>query len=325
MLLKKKSKFRFNPETLSYEKVHTSVRQWIIKAFTHVSFSAMLGIVLMFIYLEFFPSPMERTLKEENRELKLHYNLLNGKLNQISKVVEDLQYRDDNIYRMIFESEPVSSSVRKAGFGGVNRYEDLEHKPNMEIVLETSKRIDILTKQLYIQSKSFDEIIDLAKGKDQMLRSIPAIMPLAEQSNTHFVSGFGYRIHPIYKTKKMHTGADWSSPQGTKIFATGDGVIAVAEFNRGYGKHVVISHGFSYHTLYGHMSVIKVKVGQKIKRGDIIGLVGSTGTSTGPHLHYEVIKSSKAVDPINYYLNDLTPEEYADMIEISAKPNQSFD
>lgn len=323
-IIKKKNKFRFNPETLSFEKVNTTFKQWIVKVFTHLSFSVLLGVVLMFVYLEFFPSPMERTLKEENREMRLHYELLAGKLGQISKVVDDLQYRDDNIYRMIFEAEPIPNSVRKAGFGGVNRYEELEQKPNLDIVLQTTKQLDRLTKQLYIQSKSFDEVIDLAKQKEELLRCIPAIQPISQRGSM-FVSGFGYRIHPIYKTKKMHTGADWSAPQGAKLFATGDGVIEVAEYDKGYGKHVVINHGFSYKTLYGHMSVIKVKRGQKVKRGDVIGLLGSTGLSTGPHIHYEVIKAGRHVDPINYFLNDLTPEEFNEMITISARPNQSFD
>lgn len=324
-MIKKKSKFRFNPETLNFEKVQTSFKQWVVKVFTGLSFSILLGIVLMFVYLEFFPSPMERTLKEENRSLKLNYELLTGKVDQISKVVDDLQYRDDNIYRMIFEAEPIPNSVRKAGFGGVNRYEELEDKPNLEIVLQTTKQVDRLTKQLYIQSKSFDEIVDLAKKKEEMLRCIPAIQPIAQGHRVLFVSGFGYRIHPIYKTKKMHTGADWSAPQGTKLFATGDGVVVYAEFDKGYGKHVIINHGFSYMTLYGHMSVIKVRRGQKIKRGDLVGLVGSTGLSTGPHIHYEVIKGGKPVDPINYFMNDLSPQEFNEMTNISARPNQSFD
>ena len=322
---KKKSKFRFNPETLSFEKVQTTFRQWVVKVFTHLSFSILLGVVLMFVYLEFFPSPMERTLKEENRELRFHFDLLTGKLSQITKVVDDLQYRDDNIYRMIFEAEPIPNSVRKAGFGGVNRYEELEDKPNLDIVLQTTKQIDKLTKQLYIQSKSFDEIVGLAKQKEEMLRCIPAIQPISQSSHAMFVSGFGYRIHPIYKTKKMHCGADWSAPQGTKLYATGDGVVVYAEYDKGYGKHVVINHGFSYETLYGHMSVIKVKRGQKVKRGDVVGLLGNTGLSTGPHVHYEVHKGGKPVDPINYFLNDLSPEEFNEMISISARPNQSFD
>ena len=226
---------------------------------------------------------------------------------------------------MVFESEPIPNSVRKAGFGWVNRYEELEDKPNLDLVLSTTKQVDRLSKQLYIQSKSFDEIINLAKNKEVMLRSIPAIKPVAENAKVFYVSGFGFRIHPIYKTKKMHCGCDWTAPQGSKIYATGDGVVSLAEFDRGYGKHVVINHGFSFQTLYGHMSVIKVRVGQKVKRGDLIGLTGNTGLSTGPHIHYEVHKGGKPIDPINYYLNDLSPQQYFEMISISSKPNQSFD
>ena len=322
---KRKHKFRFNPETLSFEKIQVSFKDYVIKTFTYLSSGLVMGFILFIVYIEFFPSPRERTLREENRELRLNYELLNGKLSQISKVVDDLQNRDNNIYRMIFESEPIPNSIRKAGFGGVNRYEDLEEKPNMEIVLNSTKQIDRLSKQLYIQTKSFDEIIELAKNKEVMLRSIPAIKPVAERGRVMFVSGFGYRIHPIYKTRKLHCGDDWSCPQGTKIYATGDGVVSYAGFERGYGKHVIINHGFGFQTLYGHMSVVKVQPRQKVKRGDLIGLTGNTGLSSGPHIHYEVHKGGKPVDPINYYLNDLTPSEYFEMINISSNPNQSFD
>ncbi len=322
---RRKHKFRFNPETLSFEKIQVSFKDLVFRAFAYLSSGLVVGFILVVAYIEFFPSPRERALREENRELRFHYELLQGKLKQISKVVDDLQYRDDNIYRMVFESEPIPNSVRRAGFGGINRYEELEEKPNLDIVLKTTKQIDKMTKQLYIQSKSFDEIIALAKDKTTMLRCIPAIKPVAESNRVMYVSGFGYRIHPIYKTRKMHTGCDWSAPQGTRVYATGDGRVAVAEFDRGYGKHVVINHGFNYQTLYGHLSVISVRVGQKIKRGDLLGLTGNTGLSTGPHIHYEVIKGNTKVDPINYYLNDLTPSQYRDMINISSRPNQSFD
>jgi len=322
---RRKHKFRFNPETLSFEKIQVSFREYILKFFAYLSSGLVVGLILVVAYIEFFPSPRERALREENRELRLHYELLTGKLKQISTVVEELQNRDNNIYRMVFESEPIPNSVRKAGFGGVNRYEELEDKPNMAIVVSTTKQVDRLSKQLYIQSKSFDEIITLAKNKEVMLRSIPAIKPVAENGRVMYVSGFGYRIHPIYKTKKMHCGCDWSAPQGTKIYATGDGVVSVAEFDRGYGNHVVINHGFGFQTLYGHMSVIKARLGQKVKRGDLIGLTGNTGLSTGPHIHYEVHKGGVPIDPINYYLNDLSPSQYFEMINISSKPNQSFD
>ncbi|MBK8806095.1 MAG: peptidoglycan DD-metalloendopeptidase family protein [Bacteroidales bacterium] len=320
-----KGKFVFNPETLNFEKIEFSFKRFIYKAFTHIISSGVTAVVLMFVYLSIFPSPTEKKLREENKELKYNYEVINGKMDQFENILKDIQDRDDNIYRMIFEAEPIPSSVRKAGFGGVNKYAELEEKGNLELVIETGKQLDIILKQLYIQSKSFDQVIDLAKNKEQMLKSIPAIQPISDKELMRFSSGFGYRIHPIYKTMKFHEGVDLTAKVGTKIYATGDGVIKVAQFGRGYGKLVTIDHGYSYESLYGHMSQILVREGQTVKRGDVIGLVGNTGTSSGPHLHYEVRKNGQPINPINFYLNDLTPEEFDEMIEISSRPTQSFD
>jgi murein DD-endopeptidase MepM/ murein hydrolase activator NlpD len=320
-----KQKFKYNPDTLSFERIELTFLRKFSRVITHFIFSSVMGLVLMFVYFWLFESPLEKQLRTENKELRFNYELLNSRLDQISSVLVDMQDRDDNIYRTIFEAEPIPQSVRMAGFGGVNRYAELEEKPNMEIVLETTRQLDILSKQLYIQSKSFDDVIQLAKSKEDMLRRIPAIQPLHDKDVVRFASGFGMRIHPVYKTRKMHNGVDLTAPTGTKIYATGDGVISNADFSRGYGKRVVIDHGYSYKTLYAHMSRVLVRKGQTVKRGDVIGLVGSTGTSTGPHLHYEVIKNNRPVDPINYYLNDLTPEEYDEMILVSSRPTQSMD
>ena len=241
-------------------------------------------------------------------------------------VLDDLQKRDDNIYRLIFEADPIPKSIRKAGYGGVNRYQDLTGFNNSELVISTSKKIDQVTKQLYIQSKSFDEIIDLAKNKATMLASIPAIQPVSNKDLSRMASGFGNRIHPIYKTKKFHAGMDFSAKTGTPIYSTGDGEISKVKTSRkGYGNHVVINHGFGYKTLYAHMSKYIVKKRQKVKRGDIIGYVGNTGTSVAPHLHYEVHKDGKKINPVNFYYNDLTPEQFEKMLLISSQSNQSFD
>jgi len=320
-----KGKYKYNPETLSYEKIEHSLKKKLSRLFTQVVFSGVMGLVLMFAYFALFESPKEKTLRLENEELRYNYEKLNSRLDMISSVLSDMQDRDDNIYRTIFEAEPIPNSVRKAGFGGVNRYVALEEKENMEIVVETSKQLDILSKQLYVQSKSFDEIVQMATHKEDMLRHIPAIQPLHDNDLIRLSSGFGYRIHPIYKTKKLHSGVDLSAPIGTKVYVTGDGVIDKANFGRGYGKRIIVDHGYNYKTQYAHLSKILVRPGQRVKRGDVIGLVGNTGTSTGPHLHYEVIKSTHPVNPINYYLNDLTPEQYDEMIEVSSRPTQSFD
>ncbi len=320
-----KSKYRFNTDSLTYEKIENSPKRLIIWGASYLSAFFVIGFVFMFTWLHFFPSAREQQLLDENSELRLQYNILGKKLNTIELALNDISERDNNIYRMIFEANPIPKEIRAAGFGGINRYAELESKPNMEIAVETSKKLDALYKMLYVQSLSFDTVVNLAKNKEKMLRCIPAIQPLSGKDIKRFASGFGYRIHPIYKTRKMHEGVDITAKTGTKIYATGDGVIDLAKYGRGYGKMVKIDHGYSYQTLYGHMSMILVKEGQKVKRGDVIGLVGNTGTSTGSHLHYEVRKNGQPVNPINYYMNDLTPEEYDEVLRVSLLPSQTFD
>ena len=252
--------------------------------------------------------------------------IIDKNIKQVEIVLDEIQDRDDNIYRVIFEADPIPTSIRKQGFGGVNRYEKLLGLSNSELMINTSKKIDQLTKQLYLQSKSFDEVIDLAKNKSNMLASIPAIQPVANKDLKRMASGYGYRIHPIYKTRKMHYGMDFSAKTGTEIYSTGDGVVSkVKRSKRGYGNYVKINHGFGYETLYAHMSKYIVKKGQKVKRGEVIGFVGNSGISTAPHLHYEVRKDNKKINPVNFYYNDLSPEEYEKMLEISLQSNQSLD
>lgn len=293
---------------------------------TYLFASLLIGLVFNIAFTSFFDSPKEKKLRRENKQLLLQYELMDKKLEEFAVVLEDIQHRDDNIYRTIFEAEPIPRAVREAGFGGYNRYADLEDLSSNEIVIETAKKLDVLTKQLYVQSKSFDEVIDLVKNKESMLSAIPAIQPISNKDLRRTASGWGYRIHPIYKIRKFHYGMDFTASTGTEIYATGDGIIdKVASSRRGYGNRVEIDHGFGYRTLYGHMSKIIVKRGQKVRRGDVIGYVGNSGLSTAPHLHYEVHLNNKKVNPVNYYFNDLTPEEYDRMIEISLNAGQTFD
>lgn len=280
----------------------------------------------MAIAYAYLDSPKEKQLKREISQLTLQYEILQQRFEHVDNVLKDIQHRDDNIYRVIFEAEPIPATVRKAGYGGVNRYKALEGMENSDLIISAARKLDELTKQLYVQSKSFDEIVELAKDKSHMLASIPAIQPVSNKDLTRIASGFGYRIHPIYKTSKMHEGIDFTAPVGTDIYAAGNGnVKEVVYGDRGYGNYVLISHGFGYETLYAHMSKVNARPGQKVKRGDVIGNVGSTGASTAPHLHYEVIKQGLKINPINFFYNDLTPEEYEKMIEISSQSNQSFD
>ncbi len=321
-----KHKYIYNPLTLNYERVDLSFKDYLKKTMVYLMVGLFFAAVTVAFAYTFFDSPKEVSLKREIKQLKSQYELLNKELAQFEEVLGDVQNRDDNIYRVIFESDPIPLEVRKAGFGGVNRYKSLEGFQFSDLIVDTRKRLDNLTKQLYVQSKSFDEVIELARKKEHMLASIPAIQPVANSDLRRVASGFGFRIHPIYKTRKLHTGMDFSASTGTPIYATGEGKVKeVKKSRRGYGNHVVIDHGFGYQTLYAHMSKFAVSRGTTVKRGDVIGYVGSTGTSTAPHLHYEVIKDGRKINPINFYFNDLSPEEFDKMIEISSNANQSFD
>ena len=321
-----KIKYYYDTKTLSYKPIESTGIDKFKKFIVYLTSSAILTFFTLLIFFQYFDSPKEKRLKGEINHLLSQYEIINNDLEKIELVLDDIQNRDDNIYRTIFEADPIPTSIRKQGFGGVNRYKKLSGYSNSDLIINTSKKIDQLTKQLYLQSKSFDEIIELAKNKSKMLASIPAIQPVANKDLKRMTSGYGYRIHPIYKTRKMHYGMDYSAKVGTEIYATGDGVISkVKRSKRGYGNYVKINHGFGYETLYAHMSKYIVKKGQKVKRGEIIGYVGNTGISTAPHLHYEVRKDNKKINPVNFYFNDLTPEEYEKMLELASQPNQSFD
>ena len=251
---------------------------------------------------------------------------MNDRMDKVQKVLADVQDRDDNIYRVIFEAEPVPSEVRKAGFGGVDRYEHLEGLANSKIIVNTAKRLDEITSQLVVQSKSYDAVFKLAKDKEKLVASIPAIQPVDFHDLRRIGSLFGYRTDPFYKVTKFHEGIDFTAAVGTPIYATGDGIVSEAERNSGgYGNKIIINHGYSYETVYAHLSKIKVKVGQRVKRGEIIGLMGNTGKSTAPHLHYEVHKAGVPMNPIYFFFNDITPAEYQAMIEMSSKPSQTLD
>lgn len=319
--------YKYDPETLSYKEIKKGIKYYAKRAVFHISFGVVVSIGLFFIYMNLFDSPKEKRLKREQHELLAQYEQMSRRLGQIEEVLDDIHSRDENIYRVIYEADSIPVSVRKAGFGGINRYKDMESLPNSKLVIETAKKLDIVSRQLYVQSKSFDEIISLVNRNNDMLRCIPAIMPINNKDLTRTASGWGWRIHPVYKIKKFHEGMDFSAPIGTEVYATGDGTVSMVETSySGYGKHVKINHGFGYESIYAHMSKFNVKVGQKVKRGDVIGYVGSTGISTGPHLHYEVVKRGQKVNPQLYYFQeDLDPDDYERMIEISTNSNRTFD
>jgi len=283
----------------------------------------VIGFVL---FNTIFESPAEKQLKRELEYVKLNEELHGKKIKQLQAILEDIQERDNNIYRLYFELNPISDEQRKAGFGGVNRYKSLEGFDNSEMIIDVTRNMDILSKQLYVQSKSLDEIVNLAENKDKLLASIPAIQPVQNENLKRMASGYGWRTDPFNKSRKFHGGMDFSAPTGTPIYATGDGVIFRADQrSSGYGKHVRINHGFGYKTLYAHMSKINVRKGQRVKRGDLIGFVGNTGRSSGPHLHYEVFKDGKRINPINFYYGNLTPKEFEAMQRAAQREGQSLD
>ena len=321
-----KIKYRFNPESLSYDRITKSFGKKLLIVFSYLVVLLFVAIILNLLYSGIFNTPKEKRLMRENNQLLFQYELLNEKIANLEDVLLDIEKRDDNIYRTIFNTDPIPRSIRDAGFGGVNRYEYLEGFNQSELVIETAKKLDKLTKAVYVQSKSYDEIIGLALNREDQLASLPAIQPISNKDLTRTASGWGFRIHPIYKILKFHYGMDFTAPTGTEIYATGDGKIVTVEWSRrGYGNQIIIDHGYGYLTLYAHLSGFNVKLGQEVKRGDVIGSVGSTGLSTAPHLHYEVHLNRKAVNPINYYFNDLSPEEFDRMIELSMHSGQTFD
>ena len=321
-----KRKFIYDPETLSYKQVESSSKTWIMFFLAGLIVGVLAIVILLSSPNGYFQTPQEKNLIRENKNLKLNYSILNKKLQKIQLVLNDIKQRDNNIYRTIFEADPISDDVRQGGYGGVDLYKNLEGKPDAELIKNSMSEAEKIEKQLVVQSKSFDEVIKLAKNKEKMLAHLPAIQPVENKDLKQMASGYGWRIHPILKTRRFHYGMDFTAKTGTPIYATADGVVKHAGWKaNGFGKHVVIDHGFGYETLYGHMSKVTVKNGQKVKRGQVIGNVGNTGLSAGPHCHYEVHINGKKVNPVNFYYNDLTPEMYVRLRKMAKEENQSLD
>ncbi len=319
-----KTKYRFNTKSLAVEQVRETFKDKLKVFLQYVAAGLIFSVVVLFIGFTFFDSPKERILKRELNLYKTQYEIINDRIDILATVLEDIQERDDDIYRVIFEAEPLPRAVREAAFGGTDRYGHLAGYQNSQLISETMQRVDRLSRQLYVQSRSYDEVFEMALNKADMLASIPAIVPIS-RGHQYLVSGFGPRIHPTYKTLRMHQGVDFTSVIGTPIYATGNGVVVRSERNNyGYGMMVEIDHGYGYKTLYAHMSEIDVRIGQEVKRGEVIGKVGNTGTSTAPHLHYEVHRNNRAVNPVNYFFRDLSPEEFEIIIERASRVNQSL-
>jgi murein DD-endopeptidase MepM/ murein hydrolase activator NlpD len=322
----KNEKYYYNPQTLQYEKVKLSWIQLLWRILGFVFTTLFAGFILMLLATSIFQSPREVELQRELEQMEATYQMLENQMDNLGRVLKTLEERDNNIYRVIFEAEPIPGDIRRAGFGGNERFEVLKRLSKGKLMEHVIKKLEAMERQLYVQSKSYDELVKLVKNKEVMLASIPAIQPVSNKDLKRLSSGFGRRIDPIYKTVKMHEGLDFTAPTGTPIYATGDGVVKeTGTSGDGYGIKVVINHGYGYETLYAHCSKVLVRKGKKVKRGDMIAYVGNTGKSTAPHLHYEVIKNGRRIDPINFFFNDLTPEEYEQVLKIAAQSNQSFD
>ncbi len=323
-----KVKYYYDSENLAYRKIKTKKRWKFGFAVLFLVASALFGVLSFVILLNtpYFDTPKDRLLMREIENLKLNYAVLNKKMDQVDDVIEAIEDRDNNLYRTYFNTAPIPEEERKSGYGEVNRYVTLEGYNNTQLVLNTTKRIDILSIELAIQSKSLDYILKLAKEKNKLLASIPAIQPVRNENLKRMASGFGYRTDPFTKARKMHEGMDFTAKTGSPIYATGDGVIAEANSNAsGFGNHVVIRHGYGYETLYAHLSKYNCRAGQRVKRGDIIGYVGSTGRSEGPHCHYEVHKDGKVVNPLNFYYGNISAVEYVAISKLANQENQSLD
>ncbi|HEX8577061.1 MAG TPA: peptidoglycan DD-metalloendopeptidase family protein [Flavobacterium sp.] len=323
-----KVKYYYDSENLAYKKIIPKKRKRFAYIALFLLASSLFGLICFVVLLNtpFFETPKDRLQSREIENMKLNYSILNKKMDQINDVLADIEERDNNVYRTYFNTSAIPNEQRKAGFGGVNRYKELEGYNNSELVITTSKRVDVLSKELAIQSQSLDEIMKLAKEKNTMLAAIPAIQPVRNENLRHIASGFGYRSDPFTKVRKFHEGMDFSAKTGTPVYATGDGVIERADNTAsGYGNHIVMRHGFGYETLYAHLSRYNVKIGQHVKRGTIIGFVGSTGRSEAPHLHYEVHKNAEAVNPLNFYYGNIAAAEYVIISQLANQENQSLD
>ena len=323
-----KVKYIYDGDTLSYRKIERKKGKRLGMFLLVLTGVFLAGFLIHIVYLNLpqIETPKEKTLKREMANMQLQYDILNKKMGQVEGVLADIEDRDNNIYRLYFEANPIPEEERRAGFGGINRYKKLEGYDNSQLIINSNRRMDIITKELVVQSQSLDEIAILAEEKEKLLAAIPAIQPVKNEDLSRIASGYGWRSDPFTKARKFHYGMDFTSPRGTPIYATGDGIIERADNQAtGYGNHIRIDHGYGYTSLYAHLYKYNVKKGQRVKRGDVIGFVGSTGRSQAPHLHYEIFKDTDRINPINFYYGNLSAEEFNQILQKSQQENQSLD
>ncbi len=323
----RKKYYTFTPATRTYDRVYPNFAQRFLTILRRTLLFIIFGGGVFLLFHLFIDKPSVKELENENSQILAQYKILSKRLDDAMLVLQDIQQRDDNLYRVMLDAEPISSDVRNAGYGGTNRYDELLKMDNSELLVETTQKIDLLEKQLYIQIKSFDEIVALDKDSKTRLRHTPAIQPFSNRDLKRTASGYGYRIDPIYNVRTFHKGMDFSCDKKTPVYATADGVIESAKWMSGYGYTVIIDHGYGYKTLYAHLLDKKflVKRGQKVVRGEQIALSGNSGKSTGPHLHYEVIVKGNHVNPINYYFMDLDADGYDQMLQMAENHGKIYD
>ena len=320
-----KKKYKINPETLAMEQVEHGFRYWLRQTGNYIFAGIVIGVLLLYVLLTFFPSPREKQLQKEKDMLQAQMEMLNHQVDQMQVVMTDLQQRDDNLYRVLFGAEPIPLHIRQGAQRKIDYYEQISKMTNNQLAADLTLKVDMLAKELYIQAKSYDDLVEMAKQQEIRMENIPAIQPVLNKDLKRVASGYGMRIDPVYHVRKFHQGMDFTAPTGTDIFATGNAKVVFSGWKQGYGNTVILDHGYGYQTLYAHLFKSLVREGQRVKRYDIIALVGNTGKSTGPHLHYEVRLHGKPVDPRNYYFYDLSPEEYDRMIQLSNNFGQMLD
>ena len=320
-----KKSYHINPETLQLERIEHGIMYWLRRSGWYIIGGICIGAICFSVLQYFYPSPREASLMQENNNLKAQYKVMEQQLDQLQAVQADLMQRDENLYRAILGADPIPATTRTATGRNVEYYDSLARMTNTQLVAELQRKVDVLERELFVQARSYEEIMELVKEQEIRMENIPAIQPVLNKDLTRIASGYGWRVDPVYHTSRFHEGMDFTAPTGTDIYATGNGKVVYSGWRQGYGETVEVDHGYNYITRYAHCSKRLVKVGQEVKRGDIIALVGSTGKSTGPHLHYEVRYNGKAVDPRNFYFYDLNPEEYDLMVQLSGNMGNMMD
>lgn len=320
-----KKKYHFNPETLQMEQVTYTPLYWLKRSGTYIIGSMLIGIAFFFLFFSFFPSPREKQIRQQKEALETQYRLLSRQVDQMQLVLTDLQQRDDNLYRALFQADPLPRSFSAKANYRVAYYDSIARMTNYQLAANLTQKTENLERDLYVQAKSYEEILRYAKSQEIKMENLPAIQPVLNKDLTRVASGYGWRTDPVYHTRRFHAGMDFTAPIGTDVYATGNAKVTFTGWKQGYGNCVIIDHGFNYETLYAHLSKSLVRKGQNVKRGDVIALVGNTGKSTGPHLHYEVHYKGHAVDPRNFYFQDLSPEQYDRMIQLSNNQGNLLD